>query len=109
MADVPTQTINRLLKEGEERGRQLESIDHKLDSLSKWRIYIDKRIDKHQHTLFGNGEPGWDEVMRRLVVFVDKQEKKEAERWSETKKFVLGVLAFIVNTLIAVWMARLIP
>jgi hypothetical protein len=98
----------RFEEAGDKRGREISEISGKLDSIIKWRAIVDRKLDKHNHTLFGNGEPGWDEKLRRLVAFVDKQEAKEAAGWSEVKKFTIGIIAFIVNTLLTILITRLL-
>lgn len=116
MAEINTQQLEQLRKEivndrkeGAERGKLLQDVKASVDSIVRWRPHVERKIEKFDHTLFGNGEPGMDEILRRVVTFIDKQEKKEAERWSDTKKFVIGTLAFVVNTLLAIWISRLIP
>jgi hypothetical protein len=105
---VTSEQFEREIRAGAERGKQLDTISNQMDSLSRWRVEIDQRLDKHSHTLYGNGSPGMDEMMRRVLAFVERQEKAEETRWSDTKKFVLGALAFIVNTLLAIVISGLL-
>lgn len=87
----------------------MDIISNQLESISRWRIGIDRVIEKHSHDLYGNGKPGMDEVLRNLNSWVEEQKAKEKERWSDTKKFALGALAFIVNTLLAIGISRMFP
>jgi hypothetical protein len=79
---------------------------NQLDSLLKWRAKAERDLEKIDHFLFGNGSPGMDETLRRVVKFIDRQEEKEAAAWTDTKKFAVGILAFIINTLIALAIAK---
>ncbi len=39
---------------------------------------VEKQLEEHHKTLFGNGVPGWDEMLRTL--YADYLERKEAEK-----------------------------
>ena len=83
-----------------------EQIKNRLESWDRWRVQIEAEQQKQHKTLFGNGEPGWDEILRRLVGYVEKQEKKQAEAWSDAKKFAIGTAAFVLNTILAILIAK---
>ena len=78
------------------------------ESIDRWRVTIQSQQDVHRKFLFGNGEPGMDEIMRRVLKFIENEEKKQTEAWSDTKKFLIGTLAFVVNTLLAIVIARMV-
>jgi len=65
--------------------------------------------DKVHKFLFGNGEPGIDEKLRQILEYINEQKQKQKEAWSDAKKFALGALLFVVNTLLAIGIARMIP
>jgi hypothetical protein len=93
---------------GAERGRQIDIANAKLDSISKWRVSVDDTLRKHNKTLFGNGEPGMDEILRELYKWMLEQKASEKEGWSEAKKFGIGLVAFILNTVLAIILAKFI-
>lgn len=99
--------LRELIESGKERGLRIEKIDRNLESIDRWRVRMDTRIDKHDHTLFGNGEPGWDEVLRNVNMWIAEQKRKEETNWSDTKKFILGALAFVLNSLLMIAITRM--
>lgn len=107
MAEVTSEQFEREIRAGAERGKQIDNIASQMESITKWRLGVDRLIEKHGHTLYGNGQPGMDEILRNINDWVGDQKSKEKESWSDTKKFVLGALAFILNTLLAIVIARL--
>jgi hypothetical protein len=97
------------ITDGRRREERINLVDGKLDSMHRWRMMADRKFEKYDHTLFGNGEPGWDEMLRRMNTFMDRQEKAKADAWSDAKKFAIGALAFVVNTVLAIGIARMFP
>ena len=111
MAETSRRTddaLQKVLTEGRQRGEEITQINRKMDSIDRWRVRADFSINKHDHTLYGNGEIGMDEMLRKLYEWMQASKTREQEGWSDTKKFVIGTIAFVVNTLIAVGIARLL-
>ena len=48
------------------------------DQLERRVGKVEQRLDEHHKTLFGNGVPGWDEMLRTL--YAEYLERKEAEK-----------------------------
>lgn len=53
------------------------------ESLERWRVQVQAKQDKHDKTLYGNGEPGMDEVLRNtgksMKEIMDKMDRFIAE------------------------------
>lgn len=45
------------------------------DTLDRWRVRVEARQDKHNKTLYGNGEAGLDERLRNTEKTIAKLEK----------------------------------
>lgn len=81
--------------------------DKLTDTLDRWRVRQEVRIDKHEKTLYGNGEPGMDEQIRGIHAWISEQKKasdKRAEFWGKFSWLVItlavsGVTAFIGQAL----------
>lgn len=41
------------------------------ESIDRWRVIIQAKIEKHDETLFGNGKPGMDEQIRNLTNYME--------------------------------------
>lgn len=97
MADyVTSQQFDKFLKEetehherseaaGQKRGEEISKINSKLDSIDRWRARTESTLTAHsdelkalRKTMYGNGIPGWDEMLRTL--YTDYQERKEADK-----------------------------
>jgi hypothetical protein len=61
----------RVERSGDERGEHIQEIYRKMDSVDRWRVRADVLINKYNHTLFGNGEPGMDEMLRNVKGMLD--------------------------------------
>jgi hypothetical protein len=62
---------------------QFESLK---DTLDRWRVAIQNKTDKHDKTLYGNGEPGMDENIREILKYIVEQKeekKKRRETWGK--------------------------
>lgn len=71
------------------------------DTLDRWRVQLQAKVDKHEKVLFGNGEPGLDEQIRGIHTWIGEQKKsadKKAEFWG---KFSWLIISSIVISLIA--------
>jgi len=63
----------------------------------------DKEIKRHSKDLYGNGEPGMDEQIRKIWEWIDLQKAKETKRaqwwdkfqWVVIPIFVSGLLLFL--------------
>src|SRR5574343_457737 len=87
------------------RFEEIDEIIRKLDSIDRWRVRTESAVDKHHHTLYGNGDKGMDEMMREVHTWIVKQN----EGWSNAQKAAAGILLFAINTILAIWIARLFP
>ncbi len=75
------------------------------DTIDRWRVTVQAKIDKHDKTLYGNGEPGMDESIRRILDYIteEKAEKqKRKEMWGKIQipvvvSGILTAIAFIFN------------
>jgi hypothetical protein len=108
---VTSDQFNKFLKEetdhhtrneaaGAKRGQQIDKILEKqgemqtsIDSLYRWRKETDKasaaqsgEIKELRKTMFGNGIPGWDEMIRAMYEdYKDRQKEKEEARKANAK------------------------
>jgi hypothetical protein len=62
-----------------------EDTTRQLDSITRRLVALQAEQDKQHKTLYGNGEPGWDEMLRdmskRLAKLEDDlQEKRNADK-----------------------------
>ena len=84
---------------GAERGEQIKKILEKqasmqtsLDSISKWRVRTDRLLEKHSHFLYGNGEPGIDEVLRNINKWINEQKEERAKTKQLDKEItIMGI------------------
>lgn len=91
-----------------------DEINKLRDTIDKWRAPIQARQEKHDKTLYGNGVPGMDEQLRRIIEWIEEQKQKEFRRkqwwdklqWVVIPMFIGGVVtlgyqAFVFFTQIA--------
>lgn len=45
------------------------------DTIDRWRVKVEAKQEKYDKTLYGNGEPGMDEVIRRHDEEIKAQKK----------------------------------
>lgn len=70
----------------------LESIARQLESSDRWRAVTEKRLESIHKTLYGNGEPGWDEMLRDISRRITKLETDStAKKQDETSVRVAGM------------------
>jgi len=74
------------------------------DTLDRWRAPLQAKIDKHDKSLYGNGDPGLDEIARNLTM-TSAEQKKTIE---EMKGFIEVVKPMIVFYKVGVWFASII-
>lgn len=74
------------------------------DTIDRWRAPMQARQDKHEKTLFGNGEPGLDEITRNLKATADSQTKTI----EEMKAFIEVLKPMVVFYKVGVWLAGVI-
>ena len=73
------------------------------DTLDRWRVQLQAKVDKHDKYLFGNGEPGMDEQIRNIGTWIGEQKKaadKRAEFWAKFSWLIItlaitGLTAFL--------------
>lgn len=41
------------------------------DTLDRWRVQVQAKQEKHEHTLYGNGTPGMDEQIRNITSYIE--------------------------------------
>lgn len=41
------------------------------DTIDRWRVQIQSKLEKHDETLYGNGKPGMDEQIRNLTNYME--------------------------------------
>jgi hypothetical protein len=110
---VTTDQFDKFLKEetehherseeaGRQRGLQIDRVVNQMDSILKWRVAINQKIDKHDHSLYGNGEPGMDEVLRNINRWIDEQKQKKSEVTAVEKEITLMGIKVSSETKIAV-------
>lgn len=59
-------------------------------------------------TLFGNGVRGWDEILRDIERYMDRQEQKEKDTKGEVLKYVYWGITFVVSQLVGFGSALLL-
>lgn len=45
----------------------LDEVSKLKDSIDRWRVQTETKVNKHDAALFGNGQPGMDEQIRSLI------------------------------------------
>ena len=73
-----------------------------MDSISKWRLNIDKIVGDHDHALFGNGEPGMDEVLRNINKWISEQKEQGAKTKQLDKEITLLGIKTTAETKLAI-------
>jgi len=58
---------------------------------------IEGRLDKHNKTLYGNGEPGLDEIMRNVNAWIKRREETEKTRNEKQDKYMLLLVSTAVG------------
>lgn len=102
MNDNITEHLQRLEHAGDERGRLIASISNKIDSINKWRPTIDRKLEKHDHFLFGNGEPGIDEVLRNIDKWINEQKEEKSKTKQIDKEITLLGIKTTAETKVAI-------
>lgn len=92
-----------------------EQIRNRLESYDRWRVQMQAEQDRIHKTLFGNGEPGWDEQLRNIMIWIQRQDdaaKRRAAWWDKLQWVVIpvvigGVLTFFYQAF--VFYFRIVP
>jgi len=74
------------------------------DTIDRWRAPFQAKLEKHDKSLFGNGEPGLDEITRNLKTTTDTQTKTI----EEMKAFIEVLKPMVVFYKVGVWLAGVI-
>ena len=85
------------------------------DTLDRWRVSMQSKIEKHEKSLYGNGEPGMDENIRNLVKSQQEyqkalQEEKDQRQWlyrATVGAAISTMFMLIVNGFI--YFAKILP
>lgn len=48
-----------------------DDLDKLKDTLDRWRVQVQEKVEKHHETLYGNGKPGMDEQIRNLTSYME--------------------------------------
>lgn len=74
-----------------------------LDSIDRWRVKVETLIDKHDHALFGNGQPGMDEQIRETYRIIKEMQKEKEEAWEWWQKYLFWFLTFVVSQFVTLY------
>lgn len=74
-----------------------------LDSIDRWRVKIETLIDKHDHALFGNGQPGMDEQIRETYRIIKDMQKEKEKAWEWWQKYLFWFLTFAVSQFVTLY------
>ncbi|HET8669715.1 MAG TPA: hypothetical protein VFM05_03535 [Candidatus Saccharimonadales bacterium] len=77
-----------------------EQIKNKLDSIDRWRVKMQTEHEKHDKTLYGNGEPGMDEQIRNIVAWISRQDEAVKRRAAWWDKFQWVVIPIVITGLV---------
>ena len=76
---------------------------------------IEGRLDKHNKTLYGNGEPGLDEIMRNVNAWIKRREETDKLRTEKQDKYMMllvstaiGMAATFIGGVL-VWFVNIYP
>jgi len=58
---------------------------------------INGRLEKHNKTLFGNGEPGLDEIMRGVSAWIKEYKETQKARQEKQDKYILLLVSTAVG------------
>ncbi len=93
-------------------GHVMTTPDPRIDTLDRWRQKTDVEIAKIHKTLYGNGEPGMDEMIRVLYNDYLKREKEKEEvqhdNKDEVRKYVFWFVTFVLAMLLNSWVTEYI-
>lgn len=71
------------------------------DTMDRWRVTVQAKLDQHHKALYGNGEPGIDEMIREILRRLKAEDDLKAKRqaWLDKFQWILipGALAIIGN------------
>ena len=84
-----------------------KDFDKLTETLDRWRVQLQTKVDKHDKALFGNGEAGMDEQIRGIHAWIGEQKKaseKKAEFWGKFSWLIItltagGITAFVGQAL----------
>ena len=65
------------------------------DTIDRWRVTMQVQIDKHNKTLYGNGEPGIDEQIRNIHLWMEAQKEKDRKRvewWNKLQWIIIPIV-----------------
>lgn len=74
-----------------------DDFDRLKDSIDRWRVQMQAEQDKQRKTIYGNGEPGLDELVRRHDAML-----------TEVKQFIDLTRPMVVFYKVGVWFASAI-
>lgn len=74
------------------------------DTLDRWRVQAQVKIDKHDSALFGNGHPGMDEQIRQISTYMSVLIKLG---WIVIGTLVTSLVAGIIAA--TVYLIKVIP
>ena len=84
----------------------IDDVLSRFDSIDRWRVTVQARIDKHDKTLYGNGEPGHDEMIRDIYSFIGTQKTADERRRSWWDKFQWVIIPLVIGGIVTfVWQA----
>ena len=73
----------------------IDDVLRKLESIDRWRVVWEEEKKKHAKTLYGNGDPGVDEMLRGVYAYINEQKALTIKRsaWWERFQWVLIPIA----------------
>ena len=71
--------------------RKVDQVLLKLESIDRWRAEAQAKQEKHEKTLYGNGQPGHDEMIREIFAFINAQKETALRRrvWWDKLQWVV--------------------
>ncbi len=106
---VTREELNRVINEYELHNKitEAESL-RRTESIDRWRAQVEAKQQKHDKFLYGNGEPGMDEVLRNtnreigsitktMTDFIAQEEIVRASHRSERNQYRFLTYAAIVS------------
>ncbi len=80
---------------------QVAAVGQQVAALGLQLAPVQKQLEQHHKTLYGNGEPGMDEIMRRVVKFMDEFEQAKEDKdkqGADDKRWMTRLIVGVVIT-----------
>jgi hypothetical protein len=104
---MPAVTEKRFNEFLQEELRHHKSSEDEMIILRAAGANASRDIAQLRKTIYGNGDPGMDELVRSIAAWVEEQKKRAADKTAEWRKYVFWGATFVASQLIGYFIARM--